>query len=449
MNMGRSGRGFSNRQQHPPPPFLNQDAQLSNSLLSQQRHYSVDPYSNQYPYPEQDESDAFYDRFAQYRNGPLESGVASPPGSHFGSPLEEAQFPKSPIENIRTALNAPLPQSFDPNGLSHIAKYGPLGQSVPDKFGMKSPPASLPKRGIQGPDASVINRTGAIGSNLRNGTVLGSSPHTQDEPAGQRPVMHSQRNPKLNRMSASVPQGGPLEDWDNFTFEQDLLPISVRDEVLTPQDKMRRSSRTDQDNALLRDQSSGLAIPSGGSSKVGSPSMAGSPSRYRAIFEQQQQQKEKKEQDNSGTNGFAAFGHVGSPLRESWMANGLSSASPNTLSGISQQMARMQLNRTESSDSNNGRLYPPATRYSSAPTVRFDRAGVASPGLSSTRIDEEGEGLLFSMDEDGSKRGGAWGGRSPLLHATTDTLNISSRPIDIGEGTAAHANGKSMFGFRP
>ena len=447
MNMGRNGRGFSNGQQHPPPPFLNQDAQMSNSLLTQQRQYPADPYANQYPYPEQDEGDAFYDRFAQFRNGPLEGGVASPPGSHFGSPLEDAQFPKSPVENLRTALNAPLPQSFDPNGLSHIAKYGPLGQSVPDKFGMKSPPASLPKRGIQAPETSTSSRAGVIGSNLRNGTVLGSSPHAQDEPAGQKP-MHSQRNARSNRLSASVPQGGPLEDWDdNFTFEQDLLPNSVRDEVLTPQEKIRRLSRTDQDTNLLRDQSSGLAIPSGGSSKVGSPSMAGSPSRYRAIFEQQQQQKEKREQD-SGTNGFTTLGHVGSPLRESWMANGSSSTSPNTLSGISQQMARMQLNRTESSESSSGRLYPPGTRYSSAPTGRFERSGLASPGFSSTRIDEEVEGLVFSMDEDGSKRSStAWGGRSPLLNAM-DASNASSRPIDIKEGTAGHANGKGMFGFR-
>jgi hypothetical protein len=447
MNMGRNGRGFSNGQQHPPPPFLNQDAQLSNSLLTQQRQYPADSYTNQFPYPEQDEGDAFYGRFAQYRNGPMEGAISSPPGSHFGSPLEEAQFPKSPVlENLRTALNAPLPQSFDPNGLSHIAKYGPLGKSVPSTFGMRSPPASLPKRGIQAPEASTNGRTGALGSNLRNGSALGSSPHTQDEPVGQR-LMHSQRNARSNRLSTSVPQGVQLDDWDeNFTFEQDLLPIGVRNEVLTPQEKMRRSSKPDQEVGLAKDQSSGLAIPSGGSSKVGSPSMSSSPSRYRAIFEQQQQQREKKEQEGSNTNGSSAFGHVGSPLRESWMANGANDASPNTLSGISRQMARMQLNRMESSESNSARLYPPGTRHSSAPAGRFERPGLSSPGISSTRIDEEVEGLLFSMDEDGSKRSSnSWGGRSPRLNALD--ANASSRPIDIREG-ATGANGKGLFGFR-
>lgn len=444
MNMGRNGRGFSNSQQHPPPPFLNQDAQLSNSLLSQQRQYPVESYANQYPYPEQDEGDALYDRFAPYRNGPIDGGVASPPGSHFGSPLEEAQFPRSPVENIRTALNAPLPQSFDPNGLSHIAKYGPLGQSVPDKFGMKSPPASLPKRGIQPPEASTNLRGGAGSSNLRNGTALGSSPHTQDEPAGQR-ILHSQKNARSNRLSASVPQGGPLDDWDeNFTFEQDLLPNNVRDEVLTPQEKIRRMSRPDQEN-ILRDASGSLAIPSTSSSKVGSPSMAGSPSRYRAIFEQQQKQKEQQENGNGNGNGFSAFGHVGSPLRESWMVNG-ANASPNTLSGISHHMARMQLNRTESAESSGGggRLQPPGSRHVSAPVSTFQRPGLASPGIGSTRIDEEVEGLVFSMDD--------WGGRSPRLGALD--AGTASRPIDIREGLAGAngvnggGGGKGGFGFR-
>lgn len=434
MSMGRNGRGFSNGQQHPPLPFLNQDAQISNSLLTQQRQNPGETFGNQYTYPEQDEGDALYDRFAPYRNGHIEGGVTSPPGSHFGSPLEEAQFPRSPVENIRTALNAPLPQSFDPNGLSHIAKYGPLGQSVPDKFGMKSPPASLPKRGIQPPETSTNLRGGAGGSNLRNGTALGSSPYTQDEPASQR-IMHSQKNARSNRLSASVPQGGPLDDWDeNFTFEQDLLPNSVRDEVLTPQEKIRRMSRADQDT-IFRDASGSLAIPSSSSSKVGSPSMASSPSRYRAIFEQQQKQKEQQENGN----GVSVFGHVGSPLRESWMADG-ANASPNSLSGISQQMARMQLNRTESGESNSGRLYPLGSRHVSAPVSTFQRPSLSSPGISSSRIDEEVEGLVFSMDD--------WGGRSPRLTALD--ASTSSRPIDIREGVVGGVNGsgKGMFGFR-
>jgi hypothetical protein len=445
--MGRNGRGFSNGQQHPPPPFLNQDAQLSNSLLSQQRQYPAEPYTNQYPYPEQDEGDAFYDRFAPYRNGPTEGGLSSPP---FGSPLEEAQFPRSPVENLRTALNAPLPQSFDPNGLSHIAKYGPLGQSVPDKFGMKSPPASLPKRGMHPPETSATLRGGLGSSNLRNGTALGSSPHTQDEPAGQR-IMHSQKNARSNRVSASVPQGNPLDDWDgNFTFEQDLLPNSVRDEVLTPQERIRRSSRAGDQENTPRDASGSLAIPSATSSKVGSPSMAGSPSRFRAIFEQQEKQKEL--QENGSGNGFSPFGHVGSPLRESWMADG-ANASPATLSGISQQMVRMQLHRAESGEgnSNPGRLHPIGGRHVSAPVGTFQRPGLSSPGIRSTRIDEEVEGLVFSMDGD-------WGGRSPRL-AALDVGAGSSRPIDIREGVVGGGGGggdngsvigggRGGFGFR-
>lgn len=450
MNTGKNGRGYANGQQHPPPPFLNQDAQLSNSLLAQQRQYPAESYTNQYPYPEQDEGDVIYDRFATYRNGPTDGGVSSSP---FGSPLEEAQFPRSPVENIRTALNAPLPQSFDPNGLSHIAKYGPLGQSVPDKFGMKSPPASLPKRGMQPPEVSATLRGGPGNSNLRNGTALGSSPHTQDEPSGQR-IMHSQKNARSNRLSTSVPQG---DDWEeHFTFEQDLLPISVRDEVLNPPGRIRRVSRPgDQENLnTTRDTSRSLAIPSATSSKVGSPSMAGSPSRFRAIFEQQEKQKELQQENGNGNgngngsangNGVGAFGHVGSPLRESWMANG-ANTSPGTLSGISQQMAKMQLNRADSSE-NAGRLHLMGGRHVSAPVGTFQRPGLASPGVSSTRIDEEveGEGLLFSMDEWGSPRLGA-----------LDAGVAGTRPIDVvggsggggGGGSRSGSAGKGGFGFR-
>ncbi|GAB1317038.1 hypothetical protein MFIFM68171_07248 [Madurella fahalii] len=42
-----------------------------------------------------------------------------------------------------SVLDAPLPASFDSNGISHAARYGPWPASVPSKFGLDAPSASL------------------------------------------------------------------------------------------------------------------------------------------------------------------------------------------------------------------------------------------------------------------------------------------------------------------
>lgn len=430
---GGNGRNYNYSSRQDQHPFHTQDSNLVDPLLNQ-TSYGPDFFPNQSFPLDVDEPDAFQDRYNQYHNhSALDSGVSSPPNSHYGSPPNDLQFPKSPVENLRTALNAPLPQSFDANGISHIAQFGPLGQSVPDKFGLRSPQSSSLSRQLGSPPDSIVNvRNANLGTNLRNApSPLGLSPANAEESIGQR-IMHSQRAIKVRGLSASVPRSHiPGHEWeDGLGVETDLLPNSLHDEVLTPQEKSRRLSRPEQDYNS-REQTGGLAIPSGTSSKVGSPP-TGSPSRFSALWAEQRERKSGDAQ----TSG--SLGHVGSPLRGSWMPNESSTANTQ-VSGISQAIGRMQLNRGDSSESNGTRGQAiGGLRHSSAPIARFDR-GISSPGLTSKKIEEEVEGAFFPMDETN------WSGQSPRLtplrERTNGDLSRSRRDIHGGEE-------KSMWSFR-
>ncbi|KAI1610018.1 hypothetical protein EDD37DRAFT_640017 [Exophiala viscosa] len=433
--MAGRGYGYANRQEQ--SPFPPQDPSLGDPMLNQPG-YGADYFPGQaFPLMDPDEGDAFHDRYNQYQgHSALDSGVNSPPTSQFGSPPNDYLFPKSPVENLRTALNAPLPQSFDANGVSHIAQYGPFGQSVPDKFGLRSPASSSLSRQLGSPPDSIVNvRNANLGSNLRNASPLAMSPQNTEESIGQR-MMHSQRPIKTRGLSASVPRSSLYHEWEEgLGLETELLPNSLHDEVLTPQEKMRRMSRPDQEFGS-RDNAHALAIPSGSSSKVGSPP-AGSPSRFSALWAEQR--KEKGSDNPVPTN----VGHVGSPLRGAWMPQE-SSQPGGQVSGISQAMARMQLNRTDSGESNGGRVQSSGLRHSSAPIGRLDR-GISSPGLSSKKIDEEVEGVFFPMD--GDDKNTAWTGLSPRLAPVPERSNgmARSRQDDL---TAGEGGIKSMWTFQ-
>ena len=414
--------GRSRSQAYPPADFGPHDR------VHGQPTYPPDYFRS--AFGEFEEPDAFHDRYNQYQPNPnFDPAINSPP-THFGSPPNDPQFPKSPVEGLRTALNAPLPQSFDASGMSRIAQYGPLGQSVPDKFGTASPGASSLSRQLASPPDAGGFRGSTPGSNLRNASPLAASPQNADESIGQR-IMHSQKQQTKPRMiSASVPRSSLHPDWEEgFDGEADLLPNSLHDEVLTPAEKMRRMSRPDQYAG------SAMAIPSGTSSNVGSPPVAGSPSRFSALWAEQREKKAAE----TATSGL---GQVGSPLRESWMPSESSVASrAPQVSGISQGMAQLHLTRSE--DSNSGRPQLGGFRHSSNPVGRFDRT-VASPGLNAKRIDEEGEGVFFPMDDD--RR---WAGASPRLAPLREKPNgeISrSKREEPGLGPSAGAN--SFYGFR-
>lgn len=399
MGMGGSHLNLGGRVN--PQAYVNQDSALTNSVLSQQRMNGHEPrYTSHLP---SQEDSAFLQGQQQppYDSIPtIDAGLASDSGSKYGSPVEDSRFPMSPNHHHLTALDAPLPASFDSQGISHVARYGPVAASLPSKFGMElSPPAQRPD-----PSESAFRNLRDIGygSDLRKpSSNIGSSPPAPEDSVGPR-FLHSSRPVKPRMLSASVPRPTALDDWDeNFPMEEDYLPINLHDDVLTPQEKLRRLSRTDHDLSSSHRSISGLGMTSTSFSKNGSP-LASSPSRFGALFAKQRQ---RKEEDAVGSS----FPHIGSPLRESSLNPGASPSlgpigsrtshdgspfvsSPgrqSSMSIISEQLGGMS-------------LHPGSARHSSAGPGRLDRT------ISSTtsKIEEEEQSdLVFSMEEEeGNKR---------------------------------------------
>ena len=421
-----------------PPAYMNQDSALTNSVLSQQRMNGQDPrYMPQLP------PDDFAPLHVQQQQPPpppydpiqsIDAGLVSDPGSKYGSPIEDSRFPMSP-KNM-TALDAPLPSSFDSEGVSQAPRYGPMAASMPSKFGAElSSPVQRP--GVATDSVRALHDT-AYGPDLRKASAaIGSSPPgVSDDFLPEQRFMHSQRTVKAPRMvSASVPRLATLDDWDenNFPMEEDYLPTNLHDDVLTPQERLRRLSRTDNELSSSHRDPSGLGMASNSFSKIGSP-LGSSPSRFGALFARQRQKKEEESHASS-------FTHVGSPLRESAFSLGSSAnvapigsrqlsgdispfvSSPkqqSSMSIISQQLSGF------SPHPSFGRQQPSATSSGS----RFDRT-ISSP-VSTNRIDEEQSDLVFSMEEEeNNKRNSAsWGTDKASSNdgESTPTSNLSFRP---------------------
>lgn len=348
----------------------------------------------------------------------VESGYVPHQNSKYGSPRDDVRLPLSPANHLST-LDAPMPASFDSQGISYIARHGPVAASMPSKFGLESPPSSLPRK-AGNPSSTLRNlHSSAFGQETRSHAPnLGSSPLGSGDEGYSRRPLHSQRVAKPTMISASVPRGRFNEEWDDgimFGGEEDFLPTSLH-ELLTPQEKMRRLSRTEQDERPLRESLSGSGTPADSSSHVGSPSHA-SPSRFSAFFI-----KQRRDEQNASTT---ALGHVGSPLRHSSMQLGRSSslratsnpnrsgdlsphvASPprqSSMSMISQQLARTRISSKNDSGygdaTSSSTLHPNSARTQNQPSLstgRLDRATPAS-NVNNHRIDEgQGEGV-FSME---------------------------------------------------
>ena len=324
-------------------------------------------------------------------------------------------------------LDAPLPASFDSQGVSYIARHGPVAASVPSKFGLEfsSPPSSHPQKVIAPSDSTnVLQSSIAARRNPRPKVAdLGSSPLTSGDEGPPHRVMHSQRISKPKTLSASLPRVGMhADDWDDgFHFsegeETDYIPTSLHDQILTPQEKMRRLSRNDQDNRSARESLSGIGTPGESSSKVGSPN-TGSPSRYGAFFA-------RKQQDAAGNTSSSpsAFGPVGSPLRNlhpgaspSMRANNETGdispsfpafASPprqSSMSILSQQLGRTRISSRppDGNDGMSGSLHPNSARHSSAPTSTYNRP-IATSTNRDRIVEEQGEGV-FPMEEEEDDR---------------------------------------------
>lgn len=466
---------------HPP----NSGSALTNGFI-RANAVPPSPYGQQYsPFSNQD--DSFPPLTGRQQSiditvPTIDTSYASHPGSNYGSPRDEDSnrfgLGLSPVAGKGlSVLDAPLPASFDSNGVSWIARHGPIASSVPSKFGLESPPGSVGAAKDGRTSEALKNlHSSAFGDDTRDrfmGIAASPPAPAADEYFGKR-VMHSQRfAAKSKVMSASLPKAVD-QDWESsFTFEEDYLPATLQD-LMTPQEKARRGSRAaEEDGRMIH---SGTGTPNNDTpTKFGSPSNA-SPSRWGPLFQRQQ----KEEEERAAASRASAFGHVGSPLRNSSLhpgaspssrartnASGDSSpylASPprqSSMSIISQQLQRTRLSRAESSGSESG-LHP--ARAASNP-IGAGRVGLTSErqvssssignggsGRFTTPIDEEQGDFVFSMEgmEDvdekkGEKRNsGGWtyagSTRSPHLGA------IGGTPRN---GTATNGNGmEGMFGTR-
>lgn len=228
--------------------------------------------------------------------------------------------------------------------------------------------------------------------------------------------MHSSRFPRPTLLSASLPKTSSVDrDWTpDFAFDEDndnlpenYVPENLQD-LLTPAEKARRGS-------IRADESPGLDSVS----KYGSP-IGTSPSRWAPVFA-------KEDELSRSARGASAFGHVGSPLRNSVLAahgksgDGGSPRPPaarvgsDSLSMLSQQLQRSRLeDAAASADGSGSHLHPGSAR--SPPTglerqttersVSSSSLGSPVTGRLTTPINEEEddgpvnpEDFVFKIDE--------------------------------------------------
>jgi hypothetical protein len=348
--------------------------------------------------------------------------------SNYGSPREDdltrLGFGLSPVNGKGlSVLDAPLPASFDSNGISNAARFpaAPWPSSVPSKFGLESPTSSLSNaKDSRTSETLKLLHTSAFGSSEHLTPTASSPPNSQsaigDEYFGKR-AMHSSRYAKPRMLSSSMPKTSSVDrDWEaEFAFDDDNLPENYvpenLQELLTPAEKARRGSSS------MRDEHAMEAL------KYGSP-MGTSPSRWGSLF---QRQKEEEDAARAARSAGSVFGHVGSPLRKSTLAqemggdhrtsapigrpSGGRSASE-SMSVLSQQLQRSRLDDAISGAGSSPHLHPTTARVSSSSLAPIgkDRAmerHVSSGSISSsmagrftTPIDEEDPAFVFSMEEE-------------------------------------------------
>lgn len=337
-------------------------------------------------------------------------------------------FGLSPVSAAKglSVLDAPLPASFDSNGISHAARYGPWPASVPNQFGIESPTPSLSNaKDSRTSETLKMLHTSAFGSNEHmspsqlggDAEGMGASPPQQPigEELFQRRQMHSNstRYAKPRLLSSSAPKVD--RDWDNdFLFiEEDYVPSELG-ELLTPEEKARRGS--------VRNADGNEQTASGeNSAKYGSPIGAASPSRWGPPFHRQS--SEDGGALGRSLKGANAFGHVGSPLRNSSLASAMNmiggndsrsrpglagnrttSGGAESLSALTQQIQRTRINDDNThSVSSSPHLHPGATGRKPV-DIRLERhvssGSMGSNGRFTTPIDEEDPDFVFSMEED-------------------------------------------------
>jgi len=368
--------------------------------------------------------------------------------SQYGSPRDEDAsrfgFGLLPMAaKGLSVLDAPLPASFDSNGVSHAARHpaGPFPSSVPSQFGIESPSPSLtPQRDGRTSEALKLLHHSAFGGNDRlSATVTPSSPpsHTPDEYFGRRP-MHSSRFAKPKMLSSSAPRSNIDRDWEpDFSFlEEDYVPDNLRD-LLTPAEKARRGSRAAEDAAASPALTS--LNPGGDVSglKFGSP-LASSPGRWGpSSFHRPIEDAEARRHAAAASAG--AFGHVGSPLRNSSLSSSMSqlhaARSTGTETGSMGALSQhLQRTRIDGTGGESPRLHP-HSHLARPSNGRANERNVSSSSITSsarytTPIGEEDGEFVFAMDEDGDR----------------DSTIRAPRKRQSGVGTAASIPAASIWG---
>ncbi|KAL5378619.1 hypothetical protein DPSP01_009030 [Paraphaeosphaeria sporulosa] len=460
---GHGGGGPFGRMNIPHHP----DPAPNSSLLSMAH---LAPAGAQFQYPSQDEYLA--NQKDQYDMIPtIDTTFSSHPGSNYGSPPNDSgRMPISPVQKGLSVMDVQLPASFDSQGVSHMARYGPVASSVPAKFLTGSPPSSF-----LGESPALRNlHDSAFGENSRSmAAALGSSPpESIEQPTGCR-IMHSEMGAHRSRgiMSSSVGARPPLamnDEWDDLEnlgkFEEDLIPSSLND-LLTPQEKMRRFSRDHGDNEgnSLSHRTSFSRL---GASPTASDAKAGSsPSRFQSIWGKRPTQESGFESGSLGSQ----FGHVGSPLRNSTLHPGASpslramarphndvnsfvSSPPRqaSMSMISQQLQRTRLSSRASEEGGppSVPIHPGMNRLTSAPSIGspsgrlgMDRT-VSSSSINRERIEEE-QGLFSMEEEEGLDAKGRDGAST-----TSSTSNKRLSGLSWGSGGKASPNLNPIGGHR-
>ncbi|CAI4211697.1 unnamed protein product [Parascedosporium putredinis] len=334
-------------------------------------------------------------------------------GSVYGSPRDDdaSRFGLALSPANASILDVPLPASFDSNGISNAARYpaGPWPSSVPSKFGLESPSPSLnAAKDARTSEALKLLHTSAFGNDHLSPSIPPSSSPSgglADEAFGKRSMMHSSRYTKPRVLSSSLPKAATVDrDWEaEFAFlEEDYVPQNLQD-LLTPAEKARRGSL----RAADAERPEGIT-------KYGSPIGAASPSRWGPFLHRQ-----KEEDLDSRAIKVSAFGHVGSPLRNSSLAdevdarhNGHRFSGPRSggdaMSALTQQLQKTRMN----DDATNPMLHPSsavgrnanglASRERDRTVERHVSTGSIGSALGrmTTPIDEEDPAFLFRMEEE-------------------------------------------------
>ncbi|KAI1190354.1 hypothetical protein F5B17DRAFT_438184 [Nemania serpens] len=412
-----------------PAAYSNSNSALTNSFMRADAAAPYNPSYGGYPIPPAD-SFQTVDRRPSFENLPIIDTTYSHTSSGYGSPREEDPtrlgLGLSPAaaaaNNGLSVLDAPLPASFDSNGISNAARYpaGPWPSSVPSQFGLDSPSPSLnAAKDARTSEALKLLHHSAFGSNDRlSSTVTGSSPPTQplDEYFGRR-QMHSSRFARPKVLSTSAPRaiaGAIDRDWESeFPFsEEDYVPDNLK-ELLTPAEKARRGSRAadDEINGHRGNGASpsfigisGTGTPSAEpTSKFGSP-LASSPSRWGSLFQRQHEEQEAKRHAVGASAGV--YGHIGSPLRQSSLSAEVMrpriASRSGSLEGLSEQLQRTRI-EGNGSEGESPLLHPHS--HIPRPSGRNGERHVSSSSISSsarytTPIGEEDGEFVFKMDEE-------------------------------------------------